>query len=174
MSVETKEVTVQAVLPPDQKIPFARIRTAEEGFISLDSAKDLKEFSVGDVCTITFKVTDKGFKNNGKRVGAGTFLKEQSKTRSAAPTDINWPGIMGMVNQMIGSITDSEQLQFWLNVDPKHIAALIIKGYQAQQQAQKLIASGRSDNPADIMTGKRKQKSEDLADEIPFGPGDDE
>jgi len=84
------------------------------------------------------------------------------------PDGINWPGVMGVVNSMIRTITDSQQLQFWLNIDPKHLSALTIKSILAQKITDQKVKEGlASPNPADVMSGKRKQKADDIDDEIP-------
>jgi hypothetical protein len=75
---------------------------------------------------------------------------------------------MGVVNSMIRTITDSQQLQFWLNIDPKHLSALTIKSILAQKITDQKVKEGlASPNPADVMSGKRKQKADDIDDEIP-------
>jgi len=98
--------------------------------------------------------------------------KEPPPRPPTNPKDSDRMGRQGMVNGILSAITDAATLDLWVNtVRPEHIANIGLKCYAALQIMEQKIKEGYTGiNPADVSTGKRKQYSKDMNDEIPFFP----
>ena len=94
------------------------------------------------------------------------LTKEPAPRPRTNPADAMRMGAHGGFNAALSSI-EGMTLSDWLNVDVKHLGALLLKFYQAEDFAEKRFAETLKDNPIEITTGKRKQRSADLDDEIP-------
>jgi hypothetical protein len=109
----------------------------------------------------------------GKYLNLDTLITDVAKDpppRPATnPKDAFRMGAHGGYNAALSSI-EGMTFSDWLQVDPKQLANLLLRFYQAEDIADKRLKETLRDNPADIHTGRRKQESEELDDGIPFFP----
>ena len=165
------EVTVTKVWPPKPNSNYGAINCAElkteqnkYGRVSVP-ANLVRKFQENRIYKIMYHETEEGYLNFDCIVTDKDPPKVAPRPPTN-PTDSDRMGRQGMVNNILGSI-EGMTLSDWLNVDAKHIAALITKCAQALDIAEKVLKETKSHNPVDVHTGTRKQKSEEFNDEIP-------
>lgn len=171
------EVTVTKVWPPKGKyfsFNCAELITDENKYGRMSAPATIyKKIKENGVYQIAYHETEEGYLN------LDTLITDLAKSDPVPrpptnPRDSDRMGRQGMTNQILSSV-EGMTLSDWLNTDPKHIAAIIVKCAQALDIAEKIIKETRAHNPINIHTGKRKQQSAELNDSIPhLGNEEDE
>ena len=159
--VKNFEVTVQDILYPDRKIPFYRIKTVEQGFISLTGADQAKRFEKNNCYEVQCAITDKGYKNDGmfvRKLGDTEAKPPKQYTRPPTnPVDSDRMGTMGMVNGILSGWAQGRPLDEILQVlqNSKGKIAKIIDHLNDELHMTKIH-------------GVEVQRRDDLNDEIPY------
>jgi hypothetical protein len=112
---------------------------------------------------IAYHETEEGYLNMDTLL---TDVAKDPPPRSPTnPKDSDRMGRYGMTNTILSSI-EGMTISDWLQVPPKQIAAIIVKCAEASAIAERIIAE-TDITKADISSGKRKERQEEMNDEIP-------